>query len=551
MAFSQQLVMPTAPFVSSQSPKYEVRAVWLTTIGGLDWPHSYAQSAASITKQKNELISLFDKYKEAGINTVLIQTRVRATTIYPSKYEPWDGCLSGKPGEGPGYDALAFAIEECHKRGMELHAWVVTIPVGKWNGKGCSSLRKKYPKLIKKIGEDGYMDPESAETGRYLANICEEITTNYDVDGIHLDYIRYPETWKIKVSRKQGRAYITDIVRLISSRVKSIKPWVKMSCSPVGKYDDLPRQTSRGWNANTIVCQDAQGWLRDGLMDALFPMMYFKDNNFYPFAIDWKERSYGKIVAPGLGIYFMSPKEQNWSLKTITQEMEVLRTWGLGHCFFRGKFFTDNTKGFYSFVKKEFNAVPALVPPMNWATDKKPTAPTELRTDSISGVLSWSGAKDNSGSPNLIYNIYSSWDWPVDITNPENLMVTATRQSSLKVPLNGRYYAVTAMNRFGLESPAKQNIEYSKAPSRAVGIHKADDDILPVFSCDGNFLQLGKLPVNNSDLIIIETIQGIQRMVVFYSEKVDVQTLSPGTYIVKTLGKKKSSHRIGYFQVKR
>ena len=83
-------------------PKREVRAVWLTTIGGLDWPHNYAQGYRSREKQQEEFRTLLDKYQKAGINTILLQTRIRATTIYPSAYEPWDGCLSGKPGVSPG-----------------------------------------------------------------------------------------------------------------------------------------------------------------------------------------------------------------------------------------------------------------------------------------------------------------------------------------------------------------------------------------------------------------------------------------------------------------
>ena len=124
----------------AQSPKHEVRAVWLTTIGGVDWPHShYSQS------QKEELRKTLDLLKEAGINTVLLQTRIRATTIFPSSMEPWDGCITGEPGYAPSYDPLKFAIDECHIRGMELHAWVVTIPIGKWNKYGCTKLRAKYP----------------------------------------------------------------------------------------------------------------------------------------------------------------------------------------------------------------------------------------------------------------------------------------------------------------------------------------------------------------------------------------------------------------------
>ena len=204
---------------------------------------------------------MLDQYQRAGINTVLLQTRVRGTVIYPSAYEPWDGCLSGIPGKSPGYDALAFIIDECHQRGMELHAWIVTIPVGKWRSLGCKSLQRKYPNMIKKDKDEGYMNPESSQTATYLANLCEEITRNYDIDGIHLDYIRYPETWRIQINRATARQHITNIVQAIHDRVKRLKPWVKMSCSPIGKYNDLPRCWSHGWNAYSKVCQDAQTWL--------------------------------------------------------------------------------------------------------------------------------------------------------------------------------------------------------------------------------------------------------------------------------------------------
>ena len=524
--------------------------MWLTTIGGLDWPHTYANgSRSAIDCQKKELTDILDKLQTAGINTILLQTRIRATTIYPSLNEPWDGCLSGKPGVSPGYDALQFAIDECHKRGMELHAWVVTIPVGKWNGKGCASLRKKYPKLIKKIGEDGYMNPEDSQTGTYIANICEEIVRNYDVDGIHLDYIRYPEEWKIKVSKEKGRAYITDIVRKVNLKVKGLKPWVKMSCSPIGKADDLPRMSSRGWNAYSRVCQDAQGWLRDGLMDQLYPMMYFKENNFFPFALDWKERSYGRMVVPGLGIYFMSPYERNWKLSDITQEMEVLRQWGLGHCYFRSKFFTDNTKGIYDFAVKEFDNYKTLVPPMSWELKERPLAPTVLVTDSTNNTISWSGAVDKSNSPYLTYNVYCSSECPVDINNPHNLMCVRTRSTSLLVPLKGIFYAVTAMDRYGNESDARQN--YDIPVKRLVKERNQYIEGLPIFPCDGKTVHLGKLPLNDSDLLSVETMQGQSVSVGFVGENIDVRRLPEGFYQIRSLGKKKSSHRLGYFMIER
>lgn len=452
-------------YAVNPNPKYEVRAVWLTTIGGIDWPHSYAQSERSAEKQKEELRAILDRLQKANINTILLQTRIRATTIYPSQYEPWDGCLSGFPGKSPGYDALQFAIDECHKRGMEVHAWVVTIPVGKWNSYGCRQLRKRFPRLIKRIDQDGYMDPEATQTGCYLAEMCREIVQRYDVDGIHLDYIRYPETWKFRISKDQARGNITRIVEKIHQAVKKEKPWVKMSCSPIGKFDDLSRYWSHGWNAYTKVAQDAQAWLKDGLMDELFPMMYFRGDQFFPFAIDWKEHSYGKIIAPGLGIYFLDPKEGKWNISDITSELYHLRNIGEGHAFFRNKFLLDNHQGVYDFVTAHFNRYPALVPPMTWESNKRPQQPVTLRIEENEGTttLRWDNSlqyEDGTAikTPSIYNNVYASKEYPVDIHDARNLILTRTtrRQLTTRTGNTPTYYAVTTTDGFGNESRAKQ-----------------------------------------------------------------------------------------------
>lgn len=452
-------------YAVNPNPKYEVRAVWLTTIGGIDWPHSYAQSERSAEKQKEELRAILDRLQKANINTVLLQTRIRATTIYPSQYEPWDGCLSGFPGKSPGYDALQFAIDECHKRGMEVHAWVVTIPVGKWNSYGCRQLRKRFPRLIKRIDQDGYMDPEATQTGCYLAEMCREIVQRYDVDGIHLDYIRYPETWKFRISKDQARSNITRIVEKIHQAVKKEKPWVKMSCSPIGKFDDLSRYWSHGWNAYTKVAQDAQAWLKDGLMDELFPMMYFRGDQFFPFAIDWKEHSYGKIIAPGLGIYFLDPKEGKWNISDITSELYHLRNIGEGHAFFRNKFLLDNHQGVYDFVTAHFNRYPALVPPMTWESNKRPQQPVTLCIEENEGTttLRWDNSlqyEDGTAikTPSIYNNVYASKEYPVDVHDARNLILTRTtrRQLTTRTGNTPTNYAVTTTDGFGNESRAKQ-----------------------------------------------------------------------------------------------
>lgn len=454
--------------VMVQAPLHEVRAVWLTTIGGLDWPHSYAQSAASIERQQRELCTILDQLQRANINTILFQARIRGTVTYASKDEPWDGCLSGTPGKSPGYDALEFAVRECHRRGMECHAWVVTIPCGKWNGFGAKALRQKFGSLVLKAGEEAYLDPSDSRTGDYLAKLCGDIARRYDVDGIHLDYIRFPESLKKLPEANKGRSQITSVVKKIHDAVKREKGWIKLSCSPIGKHDDLKRYWSHGWNARTAVLQDAQAWMRDGLMDMEFPMMYFRGNNFYPFAIDWQEHSYGKQMVPGLGIYFMHPKEKNWPLVDITRELYVMRQYGMGHCFFRSKFLTDNTKGLYDFLCNEFNRYPALVPAKHGNGFKRPGAPANVVQMNVGGrhYIAWDSAADHSDGSYLVYNIFASTKYPVDTHDARNLVAMRVRGEMIEMKNStGMYYAVTAVDRYGNEGEACQQKVGKTSPS--------------------------------------------------------------------------------------
>lgn len=539
-------------YAVNPNPKYEVRAVWLTTIGGIDWPHSYAQSERSAEKQKEELRAILDRLQKANINTVLLQTRIRATTIYPSQYEPWDGCLSGFPGKSPGYDALQFAIDECHKRGMEVHAWVVTIPVGKWNSYGCRQLRKRFPRLIKRIDQDGYMDPEATQTGCYLAEMCREIVQRYDVDGIHLDYIRYPETWKFRISKDQARGNITRIVEKIHQAVKKEKPWVKMSCSPIGKFDDLSRYWSHGWNAYTKVAQDAQAWLKDGLMDELFPMMYFRGDQFFPFAIDWKEHSYGKIIAPGLGIYFLDPKEGKWNISDITSELYHLRNIGEGHAFFRNKFLLDNHQGVYDFVTAHFNRYPALVPPMTWESNKRPQQPVTLCIEENEGTttLRWDNSlqyEDGTAikTPSIYNNVYASKEYPVDVHDARNLILTRTtrRQLTTRTGNTPTYYAVTTTDGFGNESRAKQQnqtamVKTTKRYGKACRLTTTGESIILPSS------------IHETDCQYI-IVKNMQEQAVYITKpqnrKINIKKIKDGIYTLNCVNYRNIEHTLGTF----
>ena len=144
------------------SPKREVRAIWLTTIGGLDWPRQKATDASGIRRQQEELCHILDRLQAARFNTVMLQTRVRSTVIYPSAIEPWDECLTGRTGRNPGYDPLQFAIDECHRRGMELHAWVVAIPGHNFKtaaALGSRAMNRRVPNLCLKTDQNWILNP--------------------------------------------------------------------------------------------------------------------------------------------------------------------------------------------------------------------------------------------------------------------------------------------------------------------------------------------------------------------------------------------------------
>lgn len=526
-------------------PKQELRAVWLTTVGGLDWPHNYAQSTNSIRKQQQELCHILDLLKAAHVNTVLFQTRIRATVLYPSADEPWDGCVSGMPGTSPGYDPLQFAIEECHRRGMELHAWVVTIPIGKWNGAGARRLMQTHPRLVKRIGAEAFLNPEADGTADYLANLCGDITRRYDIDGIHLDYIRYPETWKITVNKSQGRHYITRIARAISQRVKSIKPWVKMSCSPIGKHDDLDRQESYGWNAFSRVCQDAQGWLRNGIMDQLYPMMYFDGKHFYPFASDWSDHQYQGQTAAGLGIYLLSPKERNWALDAVERQMNVARDMNLGHAYFRSKFLTDNTKGIYDFVSR-FDSHLALTPAIH-SSSSAPSAPRQLTMEHTDQGyhLHWLPATDNSKGDYLVYTIYASPTLPVDTSNPNNIMAIRYRDTDMMIkgqmsdaPL---HFAVTAVDRFGHEGEAATTNETLVGKTSEEPLHQT------LLHCNGTIVYIPQQAINDKvHTLYIYSMQGQLLGSYPASDTLRIDHLPHSIYDLRTSDRKGMGH-VGYF----
>lgn len=429
------------------TPKREYRAVWLTTIKNLDWPSAAATTAAGEQRQRAELCAMLDTLKAVGINTVLLQTRLRSDVIYPSLREPFTAFLTGKEGnQTTTYDPLRFAIDECHKRGMLCHAWMVAL----------------------QVKDNKYVDPAEPAVVSHLCDMVREVVRGYDVDGIHLDYLRYPE--KTKGQDQWRRDNVTACLRAVYRTVKAEKPWVCVSTAPLGKYRSTARASSQGWNAYNTVFQEAQEWLHEGICDALFPMMYYDGGNFYPFVDDWAAHTYGRHFAAGLGIYQLASNELNWSLHTIRSQMNYVRDFGngtyansaCGYALFRAGFIMNNTKGIRDELH-HLNGSPALVPALTWHSSSRPDSPSAvsftLAGDSIH--ISWAANKPisqqgNKASSELRYNLYCAVSNPLDIDDASCLYLIYQSGPMLTVPRLTRTqdvtYALTAIDRYGNES---------------------------------------------------------------------------------------------------
>lgn len=517
---------------NASAPKYEYRAVWLTTIENLDWPKSLVKSKEDVERQQKELCVILDSLHELNINTVLLQTRVRGDVIYPSSIEPFSHVLTGVEGKSPGYDPLAFAIEECHKRGMQLHAWLVTLPLGKdehIKRQGKQALSRKRKELCTHYKGAWYMEPGNPGTAEYIVELVEEIVSKYDVDGIHLDYVRYPDRTNgypdsalyRKYSKRMSladwrRSNITAIVELVYKSVKAKKPWVRVSSAPLGKYDDLTRYSSLGWDAYNAVYQEAQKWMKDGVMDVLFPMLYFNGNNFYPFVLDWCENSYGRHIVPGVGIYRLSPQYGGWDEIEIERQFRTSRDAGsAGVALFRAAHVLGNAGGARNVVVDVYNEK-ALVPPMPWWGTEPARPQISVAARDEDGIsLEWGKVFADDNFPAVRYNVYGALGDTVDISNVQNMLVHSLADTLFRWDcrsLATLTVAVTAVNACGVES----------------------GPVMVTFTGKTQLADVVELPASRSWGQRIEVVDMSGRRIYYgkYSRKVDMRGVPHGCYIL-------------------
>ena len=477
---------PVNVFSAVKPLKHEIRAVWLATIYGLDWPQATASVSGEIQKQQLSFCRILDSLKNANFNTVFLQVRLRGDVIYRSAIEPAAKVFSGKYGTLPGYDPLSFAIRECHRRGMECHAWFVTFPVGSdriVREQGKKSVVKRHPQLCRRFRGEWYLDPGMPGTSDYILSLVKELVLNYDIDGIQFDYIRYPDnsaafpdkqTYQ-KYGKKRNkdewrRENITRIVTRVYDWIKANKPWVQVSSSPIGKFSSLEGGRKEGWTAYESVFQDVRQWLLSGKQDMILPMMYYLYDAYFPFLDQWVSISNGRLVVPGLGAYRMRGEEGDWAQTDLTDQMDYSRYFGgKGTAFFRCSNILDNTKGIYAELKNNYYRYPALLPPLSWLDDTVPQPPVNFRVEYRDGGLRLSWEKPESEIQDLTYTVYYSYTDAINKADPARILETGIHETELFFPVEqeterGYLFFVTASSRFHIESNPSSEAYFYVSP---------------------------------------------------------------------------------------
>ncbi len=299
-------------------------ASWVATVLNLDWPSRAStqieNDSERVKLQKQELVRMFDEASEHGINAVIFQVSPAADAFYKSEYLPWSSYLTGTLGKDPGFDPLRFAIEQAHKRGIELHAWLnpyrVSMDVRPATRKelknsssdSSPSIYKTKPEWVGISAGRYVLDPGIPAVRQWVTNITAEVVQKYDVDGIQFDDYFYYETQGSKLeddktfkrfgtkfaSKYDWRRYNTyTLVQEISKKIKAIKPHVRFGISPGGVWrnqvDDPRGSPTRAGKTNYDGdFADTRAWVKDGLIDYIAPQVYWSSGR--------KDVPYGPIV---------------------------------------------------------------------------------------------------------------------------------------------------------------------------------------------------------------------------------------------------------------
>lgn len=483
------VLLAIAALPMSSGVKREVRSVWMATVWALDWP----SSTSSTTAQKNEMVKYLDVLQKNNFNAVYFQVRTMSDAFYKSSYEPWSSYLTGTRGKDPGWDPLAFVVEECHKRGMECHAWV--NPYRFSTGSNWSTAQDQALKsagmLLAYTKSDGktttILNPGLESVRKRIVDVCKEIISNYDVDGLVFDDYFYPEGIPVTSSagdydlwQKSGasmtfgdwrRNNVNQMVADVYKMVQHQKPYVRFGISPAGAactsaavaakhgIDRCP--VASDWQYDGIF-SDPVAWLEAGTIDYISPQLYWKTNHktnpFGPMAKWWSyvAKHFGRHHYASHSISFLNSSNTTSDWEEIGKQVQFSRDYteneAPGAVFYSAAYVTGKKQsGFGEWLQVNKFQNKALTPAIDWKkSDLEKVQVSALNKRAT--VLSWAGVD------NVRYSVYAVPESvnveTLDSNIPAEYLLGVSYKTTYTMPddkKSGYNYAVCVLDRYGNE----------------------------------------------------------------------------------------------------
>lgn len=464
---------------ASTQIQHEFRGAWLTTYANIDWP---SNKRSSVEVKKAELLSYLDQFEACNLNAVFFQVRPAADAFYQSHLEPWSEWMAGKQGKAPaeGFDPLGFMVEECHRRGMELHAWINpyrAVSSIQYSDISNEHPSKTHPEWCFDYGKSRYFHPGLPAVRAHLQEVVVDILEHYDVDGIHFDDYFYPYSIKGEEIPDQDHyaAYASEgqsledwrrhnidlLIQETQATIRSVDPLVKFGVSPLAiwrnqKTDPTGSQTSTSQTSYDNLFADTKKWVDSAWVDYMVPQLYWstshKSANFNHLLDWWAGFESRTHIYVGHAIYkLQNPKSEIWkSLSELEFQLDEVRgVEGLqGSAFYRASTFEDNPLDVVSSFSEGRFSEPALVPPMPWIDATQPAPPEVIRLETTNDKLQIQ-LKERDGIRGFI--LYSK---SVSQSTDSSLKVICRTGKSEIVfpPEEGQTYFISCYNRGNLES---------------------------------------------------------------------------------------------------
>ena len=487
-------LFPAMAFSQSKNPKYEFRAVWVATVNNIDWP---SKPGLSTKEQKQEVIDILNLQQQLGMNAIILQIRPAADAFYPSNLEPWSRYITGTPGKAPEpfYDPLKFWINECHKRGMELHAWLNPFRVAQNYEQPLASnhIAFQHPEWILKYGNKLYFDPGLPQTRAFVTKVVKDIVTRYDVDAIHFDDYFYPYPLQeafpdttsfalysrgfLPENKADWRRENVDIlIKMLNDTIKSVKPWVKFGISPFGVWrnqtdDPDGSDTQAGTTNYDQLYADIIKWQKKGWIDYCLPQLYWQIGHpavdFDLLAHWWRDHAYHRAMYIGQAVYKSDSAStvKEWTLPDeLPKQIELLRKIpGIsGSAFYSSNHFKRNLMGFQDSLKLHLYKTIALVPPMPWLDSIPPQKVIKLKQHGKK--IKWKTIETTNelDKPNRFIIYLSQKDSTCDTANPD-FIYRIQKGTKFKFPRINRKkkeyeVRVSVLDRMNNESEASEPV---------------------------------------------------------------------------------------------